>query len=49
MVRKESPTEHAFKSTDDVIANVWQTNTIGRYIDFKATFAAGRIYRPATS
>jgi hypothetical protein len=49
MVRKESPTEHAFRSTDDVIANVWQTNTIGRYIDFKATFAAGRVYRPATN
>ena len=49
MVRKDSPTERAFTSTEDVIANVWQTNTIGRYIDFKATFAAGRIYRPATN
>jgi hypothetical protein len=49
MVRKDSPAAPAFISADDVIANVWQTNTIGRYIDFRATFAAGRITRPATN
>ena len=49
MVRKESPKSPAFTSTDSVIANVWQTNTIGRYIDFKAGFVAGRVSRPATN
>jgi arabinofuranosyltransferase len=41
--------EPALRSTEEVIANVWQTDTIGRYIDFKATFAAGRVFRPATN
>jgi hypothetical protein len=38
--------ESAFSSADDVIANVWQTDTIGRHIDFKSTFAVGRAYSP---
>jgi hypothetical protein len=41
--------EPAFASADEVIANVWQTDTIGRYIDFKTTFAVGRVFRPATN
>jgi hypothetical protein len=49
MVRRELPNERAFTSVENVIANVWQTNTIGRYIDFKATFAAGRVLRSATN
>lgn len=44
MVRKEP----AFKSADDVIANVWQSENIGRYIDFKADFAVGRVVQPKT-
>lgn len=40
--------EPAFSSADEVINNVWQTDTIGRYIDIKATFAVGRAYRPET-
>jgi arabinofuranosyltransferase len=36
----------AFASADDVIRNVWQTDTIGRYIDFRSTFAVGRAYSP---
>ncbi|MBC8132914.1 MAG: hypothetical protein H7X95_08020 [Deltaproteobacteria bacterium] len=35
--------EPAFKSVQEVIANVWQTDTIGRYIDFAKVFAVGRI------
>ena len=41
--------EPAFASADEVIANVWQTDTIGRHIDFKANFVAGRVFRPATN
>jgi len=41
--------EPAFSSAEQVIANVWQTDTIGRYIDFKANFAVGRVFRPATN
>jgi hypothetical protein len=44
MVRREP----AFSSANQVIANVWQTDTIGRYIDFKATFAVGRALSPQT-
>jgi hypothetical protein len=40
--------DHAFSSADEVIANVWQTDTIGRYIDFRATFAVGRALFPQT-
>ncbi len=40
--------EHAFSSRGQVLANVWQTDTIGRYIDFDRTFAVGRVLRPAT-
>jgi hypothetical protein len=40
--------ESAFSSADEVIANVWQTDTIGRHIDFKSTFAVGRAYSPKT-
>jgi hypothetical protein len=40
--------ESAFSSANEVIANVWQTDTIGRHIDFKSTFAAGRAYSPRT-
>jgi hypothetical protein len=45
LVRSDS----AFSSADEVIANVWQTNTIGRYIDFKATFAVGRAVLPQSN
>jgi len=41
--------EPAFSSADAVIAQVWQTDTIGRYIDFKADFVVGRVFRPATN
>ncbi len=40
--------ERAFVSRADVLANVWQSDTIGRYIDFDRTFAVGRVLRPAT-
>lgn len=32
----------AFKNADEVLANVWQTDTIGRHIDFRKEFAVGR-------
>jgi arabinofuranosyltransferase len=35
--------EPAFTSARDVIANVWQTDAIGRYIDFPKVFAVGRV------
>jgi hypothetical protein len=41
--------EPAFASADEVIANVWQTDTIGRHVDFKADFAVGRVFQPATN
>lgn len=44
MVRKEP----AFSSPNEVIANVWQNDTIGRYIDFKGVFAVGRALSPET-
>jgi len=44
MIRKTS----ALASTDEVIKNVWQTDTIGRYINFRADFVAGRVRRPST-
>lgn len=40
--------ESAFSSAEEVIKGVWQTDTIGRYIDFKATFAVGRALSPST-
>jgi len=40
--------EPAFSSASEVIANVWQTEAIGRYIDFKTTFAVGRALSPRT-
>jgi arabinofuranosyltransferase len=33
----------AFRSHADVVRNVWQTDTIGRYIDFNRDFVSGRI------
>jgi hypothetical protein len=41
--------EPAFSSAEEVIAAVWQTDTIGRYIDFQKSFVVGRVVRPATS
>jgi hypothetical protein len=38
----------AFTSAQQVIENVWQTDTIGRYIDFPTGFAAGRVVRPGS-
>ena len=35
--------EPAFRNADEVIANVWQTDTIGRSIDFRTRFAVGRV------
>ncbi len=40
--------EPAFSSARQVIANVWQTEAIGRYINFEATFAVGRALWPQT-
>ncbi|MCG5052795.1 MAG: hypothetical protein KA712_07525 [Myxococcales bacterium] len=40
---------NAFSSADEVIANVWQTNTIGRYIDFRQAFSVGRVVSPKGS
>jgi hypothetical protein len=44
MIRSDS----AFASAAEVVSNVWQTDTIGRHINFKADFVAGRVHRPAT-
>jgi arabinofuranosyltransferase len=44
LLRRES----AFSSANEVIANVWQTDAIGRYLDIKATFAVGRAMSPRT-
>ena len=41
--------EPAFASADEVIANVWQTDTIGQHIDFKTNFVVGRAFRTATN
>lgn len=35
--------EPAFHTAEEVIANVWQSDTIGRHIDFRGRFAAGRV------
>lgn len=40
--------EPAFSSAEEVIQNVWQTDTIGRYIDFTSKFSAGRVVNPST-
>ncbi len=37
----------AFKSHQEVVENVWQTDTIGRYLNFQTDFVAGRVMRPA--
>lgn len=37
----------AFKTHDEVIANVWQTDRIGRYLDFRRDFVTGRAMVPA--
>lgn len=37
----------AFKSHDEVVRNVWQTDTIGRYLDFHGDFVSGRVMIPA--
>jgi hypothetical protein len=37
----------AFKSHQEVVKNVWQTDTIGRYLNFQTDFVAGRVMRPA--
>ncbi len=36
----------AFSSADEVINNVWQTDTIGRHIDFRRMFSVGRVVSP---
>jgi arabinofuranosyltransferase len=33
----------AFKSHQEVVKNVWQTDTIGRYLNFETDFVAGRV------
>lgn len=40
--------ERAFSSPAEVVANVWQSDAIGRYIDLARTFAVGRVVRSAT-
>jgi hypothetical protein len=40
--------EPAFSSPAAVIANVWQTDTIGRTIHFESEFLVGKVVRPAT-
>jgi hypothetical protein len=45
LVRKEP----AFTSAAEVITNVWQTSTIGRYIDIPRTFVVGRVVRPESN
>jgi arabinofuranosyltransferase len=42
-------TPKAFATPNDVIAAVWQTDTIGRTIDFRATFAVGQVVRPGSN
>jgi hypothetical protein len=37
----------AFKTHDEVITNVWQTDRIGRYLDFHRDFVTGRAMIPA--
>jgi hypothetical protein len=37
----------AFQSHEDVVRGVWQTDTIGRYLDFRTEFVAGRVMIPA--
>jgi len=34
---------HAFKSHQEVVKNVWQTDTIGRYLNFERDFVSGRV------
>jgi hypothetical protein len=40
--------EPSFTSAKDVIVNVWQTDTIGRFIDFPKVFAVGRVREDAS-
>lgn len=37
----------AFRTHDEVVRQVWQTDTIGRYMNFATDFVAGRIMDPA--
>ena len=37
----------AFHSHAEVVQSVWQTDTIGRYLDFQRDFVTGRSMRPA--
>jgi hypothetical protein len=41
-------TPGAFATANQVIASVWQTDTIGRYIDFRRDFAVGRVTRESS-
>jgi hypothetical protein len=41
-------TPEAFSSAGQVVASVWQSDTIGRYINFRRDFAVGRVTREAT-
>jgi len=38
---------NAFHSHAEVVAQVWQTDTIGRYLDFQRGFVSGRVTIPA--
>jgi len=40
--------ERAFSSPGEVVANVFQNDTIGRYIDLQRGYAVGRVLHPAT-
>jgi hypothetical protein len=37
----------AFHSHAEVVSQVWQTDTIGRYLDFQRGFVSGRAMMPA--
>jgi hypothetical protein len=37
----------AFRSHQEVVNSVWQTDTIGRYLDFQRDFITGRVMMPA--
>ncbi|HET6146613.1 MAG TPA: hypothetical protein VFH68_03720 [Polyangia bacterium] len=39
----------AFHSHAQVVAQVWQTDTIGRYLNFQRDFVSGRVMIPATN
>ena len=39
----------AFHSHAEVVAQVWQTDTIGRYLDFQGDFVSGRVMIPSAN